>query len=214
MTFGTTIRTETKKVRSRYGRARGRRRRRGLVLFVLLAVFVAALPFVARTPEAGREALQRATHPLEYEGTIQAASAEYGVEPALVAAVIRTESRFAHDGESSRGAYGLMQILPETAAFIQERSGIPGDYREPATNIRMGTWYLAYLYGRYEGDERLVLAAYNSGEGRVDRWLSEGRDVAGGEIPFAETRNYVGDVLASREVYRDLYGPGLTRQPA
>jgi soluble lytic murein transglycosylase len=67
-----------------------------------------------------------------------------------------------------------MQIQPETAGFISERGGIAGDYRGPKTNIRMGTWYLNYLQNRYNGDERLVLAAYNSGEGQVDSWVSEG----------------------------------------
>jgi soluble lytic murein transglycosylase len=190
---------------------RVRRRRRGLFVLVLLAVLLAALPFALRAPEALREAVDRATHPLGYEGTIRSASAENGLEPALVAAVIRAESRFDPGVESSQGAYGLMQILPETAAFISERSGITGDYRDPRTNIRMGTWYLSYLSGRYGGDERLVLAAYNSGEGRVDGWLGEGRDVGGGDIPFAETRDYVQSVLASHEVYRDLYGPNLER---
>jgi len=176
---------------------------------VLAGACAVALPFLARLPEEAREAVQRRTHPLEYGDTIRAASAERGLEPALVAAVIRAESRFEEDVVSPQGAYGLMQILPETAAFIQERSGIAGDYRDPETNIRMGAWYLAYLSGRYDGDERLMLAAYNSGEGRVDRWLRSGRDVGGGDIPFAETRNYVESVLDSREVYRELYGPDL-----
>jgi soluble lytic murein transglycosylase len=211
-----TIRTDTKRGSGKYGRARARRRR-WLVLLVLLVVLVAALPFVVLAMEAALEktrvGVRQATHPLEYGGVIRSASEAQGLEPAFVAAVVRTESRFQPDVVSPQGAYGLMQIVPETAGFIQERSGITGDYRDPRTNVRMGTWYLAYLLGRYEGDERLALAAYNSGQGRVDRWLAEGRDVGGGDIPFVETRNYVESVLDSREVYRELYGSNLDESP-
>jgi soluble lytic murein transglycosylase len=145
---------------------------------------------------------------LEYEETIQTAAAEHDVEPTLVAAVIRTESRFDPEVESSQGAYGLMQLLPETARFVSERGNVRGDYRDPKTNIRMGTWYLGYLQERYKGDERLVLAAYNSGEGQVDAWNSEGFD-ASRDIPFAETRDYVEDVLEARDTYIELYGRNL-----
>jgi soluble lytic murein transglycosylase len=156
----------------------------------------------------------RVTYPLRYEETIRAEAAEHGLEPALVAAVIRTESRFDPEVESSRGAYGLMQLQPETARFISERGGVGGDYRDPKANIRMGTWYLDYLRRQYAGDERLVLAAYNSGEGQVDAWISEeGFDVAH-DIPFGETRDYVEDVLKARDTYAELYGSELDRDGA
>jgi len=158
------------------------------------------------------DAVRRFIYPLKYEETIQAASEEYGVEPMLVAAVIREESRFDPEVESSHGAYGLMQLQPETARFISERSGIASDYRGPKTNIRMGVWYLNYLQNWYDGDERLVLAAYNSGEGTVDGWVSEdGFDVAS-DIPFEETRQYVEDVLEAEKNYEELYGRDLDRR--
>ena len=104
-----------------------------------------------------------------------------------------------------------MQMLPATAEFVQQRSGIEGDFRDPRTNIRMGTWYLGYLDGRYDGDKRLMLAAYNSGEGRVDGWISEeGFDIAR-DIPFKETRDYVENSLEARETYEGLYGENLSR---
>ncbi|HZG63499.1 MAG TPA: lytic transglycosylase domain-containing protein, partial [Rubrobacteraceae bacterium] len=110
------------------------------------------------------------------------------------------------------GAYGLMQIQPETARFIAERSGIAGDYRGPNTNIRMGTWYLNYLQNQYEGDERLVLAAYNSGEGRVNAWTSEEGFDINSDIPFEETRDYVEDVVEAEKNYEELYGRDLDRR--
>ena len=189
-----------------YGRWR-RRRRRGIFLALLLAA-LAALPLLLMAPETVR----RFIYPLNYEEIILEASEEYGVEPTLVAAVIREESRFDPRVESEQGAYGLMQIQPETARFISERSGIAGDYRGPNANIRMGTWYLNYLQNRYEDDERLVLAAYNSGEGRVDAWISdESFDVAS-DIPFEETRDYVEDVIESEKNYEELYGGDLDRR--
>lgn len=173
----------------------------------MLLLIVLALPLLLKAPEL----MQRVTYPLKYEETIRTVAAKYGVEPALVAAVIRTESRFNPEVESSQGAYGLMQIKPETARFISERSGIGGDYRDPKTNIRTGTWYLSYLQQRY-ADERLVLAAYNSGESQVDAWISEeGVDIVR-DIPFKETRNYVEDVLKARDTYVELYGKNLDRR--
>ena len=179
--------------------------------FVLLALFaLVAVPVALEAPETFR----RVTHPLEYEGEIRASAREFGVEPSLVAAVIRTESRFDPEVESPQGAYGLMQLLPETARFIAQRTGIEGDYRDPATNVRIGTRYLSYLQDRYSGDERLVLAAYNSGEGRVDGWLSDEDFDVSRDIPFAETRDYVENVLEARKVYEELYGPNLDRRPS
>ena len=169
-------------------------------------MLVSAVFVVLKLPDAVR----KAAYPLRYDQAIREASKEYGLKPTFVAAVIRTESRFNPEAKSSQGAYGLMQLLPRTAQFISERSGIQGDYRDPRVNIKMGTWYLSYLRGRYSGDETLMLAAYNSGEGRVDGWLAEGRDLRQG-IPFAETHEYVKNVLAAQKTYEDLYGRNLDR---
>ncbi len=179
-------------------------------MLVVLALALVAVPVVL---QAAPEVVRQVTHPLEYEREIRAASAEFGVEPTLVAAVIRTESRFDPEVVSPRGAYGLMQLLPRTARFVSERTGISGDFRDPETNIWIGTRYLSYLQDRYDGDERLVLAAYNSGEGRVDAWISDGDFDAARDIPFAETRDYVDNVLEAQQVYRELYGEDLDRRP-
>ena len=190
----------------KYGRSRARRRSGLLALLAVVAGLV-ALPFALGTPEA----IRKAVYPLRYEETIRQASRENRLEPAFVAGVIHTESRFRPDAESSQEAYGLMQMLPATAEFVQRRSGIGGDFREPRTNIRLGTWYLGYLDERYRGDERLMLAAYNSGEGTVDGWISEeGFDIAK-DIPFEETREYVERSLEARQRYEDLYGRDLRR---
>jgi soluble lytic murein transglycosylase len=172
-----------------------------------LVILVVALPFVLEIPETVRRTL----YPLRYGGVIREVSAEHGLEPTFVAGVVYTESRFRPDVESHRGAYGLMQLLPRTAKFIQQRSGIEGDYRDPEVNLRLGAWYLGYLNDRYGGDKRLVLAAYNSGESQVNAWISgEGFDV-GKDIPFKETRDYVENVLEAQQTYEELYGRNLNR---
>lgn len=195
--------TKARKGKQPYGRSR-ERRRRAVPWLICLSLLLLALPVLLRAPDA----VQRALHPLRYEAEIRAAAAEQGLEPAFVAGVIYVESRYDPDIQSSRGAYGLMQVLPETAAFIAERSGITSDYRDPGTNIRMGAWYLNYLQGRYDSDETLTLAAYNSGEGQVDSWLAEGRSLPQ-EIPFQETRDYVANVAEARDTYAELYGSNL-----
>jgi soluble lytic murein transglycosylase len=179
----------------------------GAGIAALLMVLLAVLPLIEQAPDA----IRRTMYPLRYEETIREVSAENGLEPTFVAAVVYTESRFRPDVKSRQGAYGLMQLLPQTAHFIQERSGIRGDYRDPKVNLRLGAWYLGYLDDRYKGDERLMLAAYNSGEGQVNRWISdEGFDV-GEDIPFKETHHYVENVLGAQSVYKDLYGRNLYR---
>ncbi len=192
--------------RRRYGKSRARRRR-GLFLVLVVVAGLVALPFVLGVPGTVRESL----YPLRYEETIRQASRQNGLEPAFVAGVIYAESRFRPDARSHQGAYGLMQMLPGTARYVQQRSGIQGDFRDPETNIRLGTWYLGYLAEQYRGNERLMLAAYNSGEGTVDGWISEeGFDIAR-DIPFKETRDYVENSLEARQTYEELYGRDLRR---
>ena len=178
------------------------------MLLVVVGV-LAILPFALRLPDA----VMRTVYPLKYAATIREVSEENGLEPAFVAGVIYTESRFRPVAQSHREAYGLMQLLPESARFIQRKSGIEGDYRDPKVNIRLGTWFLGYLNDRYKGEERLMLAAYNSGEGNVDAWVSdEGFDIAK-DIPYKETREYVDRALEAQKTYQELYGKNLRHNP-
>jgi soluble lytic murein transglycosylase-like protein len=103
---------------------------------------------------------------------------EYGVHPRLAFAVIRTESNFNHGAVSPKSAQGLMQLIPETAARFNVKKPF-----DPEQNIRGGLAYLRWLLAYFTGDVTLVAAAYNAGEGAVNRYL--------GVPPYAETRGYV-----------------------
>jgi len=109
---------------------------------------------------------------------------EYQLQPLLVLAIMATESNFDADAESPKNAYGLMQLIPGTASRFGVR-----DIKDPVQNIRGGMAYLRWLMAYFEGDVRLVAAAYNAGERAVERYL--------GVPPYAETRLYVRKILAS-----------------
>jgi soluble lytic murein transglycosylase-like protein len=115
---------------------------------------------------------------------VRLAAPEYKLEPALVLAVMSAESNFNIGAVSPKNALGLMQLIPDTA----RRFGVK-DPLDPVQNIRGGMAYLRWLLAYFEGDVRLALAAYNAGEGAVDRYL--------GVPPYAETRNYVLKILVS-----------------
>jgi len=182
---------------------RGRSRARRLLILALALVAVAAVAaaVVARSEPAW---YLRLRYPLEYEAIVTGHARNYRLEPALLAAVIYHESKFDANAESSSGAIGLMQLTPATAKGIALRTGGSrfqlSDLYDPEINVRYGSWYLRHLLERYDGDLRLALAAYNGGQGNVDRG-----------VLFAETRAYVKSVLATRKRYREAY-PQL-RQP-
>jgi soluble lytic murein transglycosylase len=159
----------------------------------------------------------RLWYPLEYEETIAAEAERNGLDPALVAAVINTESGFAPDARSSQGAIGLMQLQQDTADFLAARpdrpSPPPTPLADPAVNIAYGTAYLRYLTDRY-GTVPLALAAYNGGPTNLTTWIDQA--AARGEeldvpadIPFSETRGFVTKVLDAVPIYERTYGDRL-----
>lgn len=124
-----------------------------------------------------------------YAAEVRAAAEEFGVDEAVVRAIIHAESAYRPNAVSHAGAQGLMQLIPATA----DRFGVQ-DVFDPAQNIRGGVQYLAWLLKRYNGDLSLAAAGYNAGEGAVDRY--------GGIPPYAETQRYVERVAILAERYR------------
>ena len=152
---------------------------------------------------------QRIYHPLRYEGDIAAAADANDIDPYLVAAVINAESGFDASQVSDAGAVGLMQLLPSTAVEVAAESAMnrevdPDTLREPELNITLGTRHLSDLLTQYD-DTETALAAYNAGEGNVDRWMSEQGGTTLTVAGFSETRAYVERVLSERERYEELY---------
>ncbi len=197
-------------------RAPRRRRRIGAVLLgvLVLAAIGGAWLQVHRTMPAW---YARLWYPLEYEDAIRTEAARYDLDPALVAAVIDTESGFVPDSRSSQGAVGLMQVLPDTARFVARGENRPSPSPErlevPAVNIAYGSAYLRYLIDRY-GTVPLALAAYNGGETNLTDWLDQARRRGTDlripdDIPFSETRGFVKTVLDTVPIYRRAYGDRL-----
>jgi peptidoglycan lytic transglycosylase len=154
-------------------------------------------------------------YPYAWRSEVTEAARRAGVDPLLVAAVVREESSYYPRAVSRAGARGLMQLMPTTAqpmAAVRGWAFRGGDLLdEPAANIELGVSFLAGLLREF-GDTRLALAAYNAGPRRARQWWqgrrSDDVEVFVEEIPFDETRHYVKRVLLSWEEYRRIYGAG------
>lgn len=152
-------------------------------------------------------------YPFPYQELVTEYAADYRVDRHLVAAVIKGESKFQNDVRSHRGAVGLMQLMPDTAAWIAKNLKDPQysqeRLQEPACNIRYGVWYLGDLEQEFHGNDILALAAYNAGRGNVNDWIQQygwTRDFTDIDaIPYGETREYVRQVLKDKRAYERLY---------
>jgi soluble lytic murein transglycosylase len=174
--------------------------RRLVSLVVVVAVIAGAFAVVDVTNPPWFE---RIRYPLRYSEYVRVHAREHHLDPALLAAVIYQESKFNADAKSSSGAIGLMQLTPTTARGIAIRTGgrafRTADLYDPEINIRYGAWYLDNLFQKYRS-EQLVLAAYNAGQGNVDRWRASGSG-----IKFGETRAYVKHVEHLQRIYFDAW---------
>ena len=161
----------------------------------------------------GYDYFMKRAYPLKYSETVSAQAVENNLDPALVYSVIRAESNFDPDAVSHAGAVGLMQLTPDTFAWLQTKVKSDAvytaqDLKTPEVNIRYGCRFLSLLLEKYSG-ERTARSAYNAGIGTVNAWLKDPDVSKDGatldRIPYAETRKYVDAVLDNYSKYKKLY---------
>lgn len=196
-------------------RSRRRRLRRAILVFILVAVIGGGLALVL-TGKAIVPYVSELVYPVRYRDSISASAHKYGVDPYLVASVVKAESGYDPLAISSAGAVGLMQLLPQTANYIAGLRTWKGseqpDITKPDDNVELGTCYLAYLEKTFGGNDVCALAAYNAGEGTVRGWI----DPVGGtrafdlsSIRYGETLRFVQKVQKYRGLYERIYRNGI-----
>ena len=146
-------------------------------------------------------------YPLKYKDQIKIYSKEANLKSALIASIINAESSFNTNAVSSKGAIGLMQIIPQTAKWVCEKNKIEYSYNKlfnAKYNIQIGCLYFSYLLNKF-ADEHTAICAYNAGEGTVANWLKNEEYSANGitldKIPYIETKNYLSKVKVGINVY-------------
>lgn len=157
--------------------------------------------------------IARKVYPIHYKDKIEIYAREYNVDPYLVAAIMKNESKFNPKALSRKEAKGLMQIAPITGDWASQKLKI-GDYDEdmlydPDLNIKIGCWYLNILHNEFDNNLELIIAAYNAGNGNVTKWLQDPKYSSNGrtleEIPFNETKTYLKKVLRDYKIYNIIY---------
>ena len=190
-----------------------------LLVMALLAAQGLMQAYLKQRADEREAAHQRVvdSHPIYYKDLIEQYAAENNLKPAFVAAIILNESSFRTDAESSVGARGLMQLMPDTAEWIAGKLDM--DYfhfdfmYDAEMNIRFGTWYLGYLSRLFRGDPVSVASAYHAGQGTVTRWLSDGSKSSDGisldldSLTDGPTKTYAGRVTQAYAIYEALYYP-------
>ena len=152
--------------------------------------------------------------PRPYWSQLATDAQSQGLDPYLVASLVRQESEFNPGAVSRANAYGLMQLLPSTGKQMARQQGerrfSANELFDPSENLRLGTAYLRQNIDHYGGQVEYALAAYNAGDGPVRQWIASGdyKDVPEWveSIPYTETRDYVQSIMRNREVYRAVYG--------
>lgn len=173
--------------------------------------------YIAQRIQERAEAQQRVieAYPLVYRDLIEQYALENNLQPAYVAAIILNESSYRTDAESSVGARGLMQLMPDTAQWIAGKLDVE-NYSfammyDAETNLRFGTWYLGYLGKLFQGDPTLVACAFHAGQGEVRGWLSDPSLSADGvtiqleNLTDGPTKSYAGRVTRDYGIYQALY---------
>jgi len=177
-----------------------------IILVVLLLLGSLAL-------NRANDYFMKKTYPLKYSDMVAKEATANHLDPALVYSVMKAESNFNPDAQSHAGAIGLMQLTPDTFAWIQTKLKSEAKFTEqdlytPEVNIRYGCKLLSLLLDKYS-QTGTALGAYNAGIGTVNSWLKNPDISKDGtsldNIPYAETKNYVSAVLKNYDNYKKLY---------
>ena len=178
---------------------------RFLIIILLLVVAVIALQNIRW--------IIRTIYPVHYYSLIEKYAKKYEIDPYLVVAIVKNESRFNPDAISKKDARGLMQIAPITGEWISEKLEV-SNYSvdmlfQPELNIQFGIWYLNVLKHEFDDNIELMVSGYNAGNGNVKKWLDDPRYSRDGKtlykIPFHETRVYKKRVLRDYRIYTKIY---------
>ncbi|MCX8130148.1 MAG: lytic transglycosylase domain-containing protein [Clostridia bacterium] len=161
----------------------------------------------------GKSQVLKLSYPMKYQELVNKYAAENDIDPFLVYAIIKAESGFDSDATSKKEARGLMQVTDETgqwgAKHLKIKKFNKKDLYDPDTNIKIGCWYIGWLMKQFDYELDLVIAAYNSGNGNVSKWLKNKEYSKSGnsleKIPFKETDNYLKKVKNYYNVYKKLY---------
>ena len=161
-----------------------------------------------------RDRILDQAYPDHYWDLLQSVASDYSYDPRIFHALVREESSFNKNIRSWAGAKGLSQLMPATARRVAKwlgKSVSSANIKDPELNLAIGSRYLNYLFGYFNGNPFLAVGAYNAGEGNVGRWVARFGPVPSDEfvehIPFRETRHYVKRVLGTYQAYRVIRGP-------
>lgn len=173
-----------------------------ILLLVVAAIALQNIKWIVRT-----------IYPIHYHDLIEKYAKEYEIDPYLVVAIMKNESRFDPNAISKKDAKGLMQIAPITGEWASKKLEIP-NYSEdmlfqPELNIQFGIWYLNVLKQEFSDNIELIIAGYNAGNGNVKKWLNDPKYSKDGKtlykIPFDETKIYQKKVLRDYKIYSKIY---------
>ena len=179
---------------------------RWLAVLLALGILLVAVFFRSR--------IARAQYPCRYADTVTRYAELYDIDPLVLYAFIRTESNFNPNAQSGAGARGLMQITEVTFDWIKLKIA-PGEALtfdnlfDPETNIRFGSYFVAYCLQRYGGDLATAAAAYHSGVGTVDGLLADSACSPDGQTlshyPYPQMRRYVHKITTAYQRYQEIY---------
>ncbi len=194
-----------------------RRKKRGclgrIVSFFLSLILLVGIGYWVTDQFGIKTYVLKTQYPIKYQEYVTVYAEKYKLEPEMVYAIIRTESKFDPYAVSRTGARGLMQIQEGTAKDCIRELKLtditPDALFDPEINIQLGCYYFSKLLKQYHGSFINAAAAYNGGPGNVNRWLKEDANIneAGDlvKIPFPETGNYIKRIQDAYQMYQELY---------